>query len=119
MRAGAALAAAGTLLAAAAPAPLLALAGIALAGLGTSVCAPVLISLAGRHAAPGARAGAVSIVTTLAYVGFLVGPAAVGLAADALSLRAALAGVAGLALLLCGLAGVAGRPRAAAAAPRG
>jgi hypothetical protein len=52
----------------------------------------------------------VSIVTTLAYFGFLVGPAAVGLAADASSLRAALAGVAALAVLLAGLAGVARGP---------
>jgi MFS family permease len=51
-----------------------------------------------------------SIVTTLAYLGFLVGPAAVGLLADALSLRAALAAVAGVALLLAGLGAIAGRP---------
>jgi MFS family permease len=63
----------------------------------------VLIGLAGRHAEPAARASAVSIVTTLAYLGFLVGPAAVGLAADGLSLRAALGGVAGLALILVAL----------------
>jgi MFS family permease len=103
VRGGAALAAAGTLLAAVAPATALALAGIAVAGLGTSVCAPVLFSLAGRHAEPAARASAVSIVTTIAYLGFLVGPAAVGLAADALSLRAALGAVAGLALVLAAL----------------
>jgi MFS family permease len=110
VRAGAALAAGGTLLAALAPVTALALVGIALAGLGTSVCAPVLIGLAGRHAEPAARAGAVSIVTTLAYFGFLVGPAAVGLAADASSLRAALAGVALLAVLLAVLAGRARGP---------
>lgn len=103
VRSGAAVAAAGTLLAALAPVTALALAGIALAGLGTSVCAPVLISLAGRHAEAAARASAVSIVTTLAYFGFLVGPAVVGLAADALSLRAALGAVAGLALVLAAL----------------
>jgi MFS family permease len=77
-----------------------ALAGIALAGAGTSICAPTLISLAGRVVAPGERGSAVSIVTTIAYLGFLVGPAAVGLAADALSLRAALAAVGGVALVL-------------------
>jgi predicted MFS family arabinose efflux permease len=98
--AGAALAAAGTLISATAPTTAVALAGIALAGLGTSVCAPVLISLAGARAEPSARASAVSIVTTLAYVGFLVGPAAVGLLASALSLRAALVVMAGLALVL-------------------
>jgi MFS family permease len=98
--AGAVVAAAGTLVAATASGTAVALCGIALAGLGTSVCAPVLISLAGRHAGGAARASAVSIVTTLAY---LVGPAAVGLAADALSLPAALAAVSGLALVLAAL----------------
>jgi MFS family permease len=106
---GAALAAAGTLLAALAPATGIALAGIALAGLGMSVCAPVLIGIAGARATAAERASAVSIVTTIAYLGFLVGPAAVGLAANALSLRAALAGVAGLALVLAALVRLAPR----------
>ena len=97
---GAAIAAAGSLVAAAAPSSGVALAGIALAGAGTSVCAPTLISLAGRSVAAEERGSAVSIVTTIAYLGFLVGPAAVGLAADALSLRTALGSVAGVALLL-------------------
>jgi predicted MFS family arabinose efflux permease len=97
---GAAIGAAGTLLAALAPAPAVALVGIAVAGVGTSVCAPTLIGLAGRIAGPGERASAVSAVTTMAYAGFLVGPAAVGLAAGATSLSAALAGVAVVAALL-------------------
>jgi hypothetical protein len=42
----------------------------------------------------------VSAVTTLAYGGFLVGPAAVGLAAGAAGLPAALAGVAVVAAML-------------------
>jgi MFS family permease len=63
----------------------------------------VLIGIAGARAGAAARGSAVSIVTTLAYLGFLVGPAAVGLAADALSLRAAFAGVAGLAVALAAL----------------
>jgi hypothetical protein len=46
----------------------------------------------------------VSVVTTVAYLGFLLGPAAVGVAADATTLRTALAAVAGLALLLALLA---------------
>jgi predicted MFS family arabinose efflux permease len=96
----AALAAAGTLVGALAPGVAVALAGIALAGLGTSVCAPTLISLAGRVSAPAERGRAVSIVTTIAYLGFLVGPAAVGLAADAADLRTALVLVAAVALTL-------------------
>ncbi len=97
---GAAVGAAGTLLGALAPTPAVALVGIAVAGAGTSVCAPTLIGLAGRLAAPGERASAVSAVTTIAYSGFLVGPAMVGLAAGATSLPVALAGVAALAAVL-------------------
>jgi hypothetical protein len=46
----------------------------------------------------------VSIVTTIAYLGFLVGPAAVGLLADATALRTSLAAVAGVAVVLAVLA---------------
>jgi len=63
----------------------------------------------------------VSIVTTIAYLGFLVGPAAVGLVADALGLRAALGAVAGLAVVLALAARAApaavGRPATSAATP--
>jgi MFS family permease len=55
------------------------LVGIAVAGVGTSVCAPTIMSLAGAWAGPGRRGAAVSTVTTTAYLGFLVGPAAVRL----------------------------------------
>jgi hypothetical protein len=48
----------------------------------------------------GAGALASMRATTLAYLGFLVGPPAVGLAADAATLRWALGGVGGLALVL-------------------
>jgi MFS family permease len=104
LAAGASIGAVGTLLAALAPTAAVALVGIAIAGIGTSVCAPTLIGLAGRLAAPGERGSAVSAVTTLAYGGFLVGPAAVGLAAGAASLPAALAGVAVVAALLAAAA---------------
>jgi predicted MFS family arabinose efflux permease len=96
----AALSAAGTLLAALAPGRALALAGIALAGLGISVCAPLLIAMAGGISAPDRRGSAVSVVTTVAYLGFVVGPAAVGLLAQGIGLRASLASVAGLAVAL-------------------
>jgi hypothetical protein len=45
----------------------------------------------------------------IAYLGFLVGPAAVGAASSVWSLPAALGGVAGLAMLVSVLAPVAGR----------
>ena len=105
MRAGATAGAAGTLVAATAPVAALALVGIVIAGAGISICAPILFSLAGRSADEAVRGAAVSIVTTIAYLGFLIGPAVVGLLADATTLRAALAGAAGIALLLAALAG--------------
>ena len=105
MRAGATAGAAGTLVAATAPVAALALVGIVIAGAGISICAPILFSLAGRNADEAVRGAAVSIVTTIAYLGFLIGPAVVGLLADATTLRAALAAAAGIALLLAALAG--------------
>jgi MFS family permease len=104
LRAGAALGAAGTLLGALAPGAALALVGVVVAGAGISICAPVLFSIAGRGADEAVRGAAVSIVTTIAYLGFLVGPAAVGLLASAATLRASLAAVAGVAVVLALLA---------------
>ncbi|MGZ6641155.1 MAG: MFS transporter, partial [Solirubrobacteraceae bacterium] len=75
-------------------------AGIALAGAGVSACAPVLLSRAGAAAGPALRGAAVSVATSIAYLGFLVGPAAVGLLARATTLPTSLAAVAGVAALL-------------------
>jgi MFS family permease len=97
---GAALAGAGSALAALAPSVPIALAGIVVAGAGCSVCAPTIVSLAGRAAAPKERATVVGSLTTLMYLGFLVGPAAVGGLAEAATLRVSLGAVAGLAFLL-------------------
>lgn len=107
--AGGAIAAVGSLCAALASNPWMALAGIAVAGLGTSVCAPTIIGMAGAWAGPERRAGAISVVTTIAYLGFLVGPAAVGAASSAWSLSIALAGVAVVAVVVAGLAPLAGQ----------
>jgi predicted MFS family arabinose efflux permease len=104
LRAGAALGAAGTLLGALAPGAALALVGVVVAGAGISICAPVLFSIAGRGADEAVRGAAVSVVTTIAYLGFLVGPAAVGLLASATVLRTSLAAVAGVAVVLAMLA---------------
>jgi MFS family permease len=104
LRAGAALGAAGTLLGALAPGAALALIGVVVAGAGISICAPVLFSIGGRGADEAVRGAAVSIVTTIAYLGFLVGPAAVGLLASATALRTSLAAVAGVAVVLAILA---------------
>jgi MFS family permease len=109
--AGACVAAGGSALAAVAPNLPVALAGIVLAGLGTSVCAPTMISLAGAAAAPHERGAAVSIVTTVAYLGFLVGPAAVGALSEATTLRISLGAVAALAFLLALLSALVPLPR--------
>lgn len=91
--AGASLAAAASLLAALAHTVPLALIGIGAAGLGTSVCAPTLIAVAGRLF-PAASGAATSAVITLAYLGFVLGPAAVGLLSGATTLPTALTAVA-------------------------
>jgi predicted MFS family arabinose efflux permease len=97
------LAATGSVVAATASFTGVALAGIALAGLGISICAPTLIAIAGRSSPADRRGSAVSVVATVAYLGFVFGPAAVGVAAQVTSLRAALGGVAGVALVLAAL----------------
>ena len=98
--AGATVAAAGTALAASAANVPIGVAGILLAGAGTSVCAPTIISLAGALAPQSQRGIAISTVTTIAYLGFLVGPAAVGGIAALTSLRTSLTVVSGLAIVL-------------------
>jgi MFS family permease len=110
--AGAAVSAAGTALGALAANVPVALAGIAVAGAGCSVLAPTILSVAGRGARPQERATIVGSVTTLMYLGFLVGPAAVGGLAQAETLRLSLAGVAALAVLLAGLLAVVPLPGA-------
>ncbi len=113
LAAGAAVAAGASLLAATAGSVAVALAGIAGAGLGTSVLAPTLLGLAGRHASAAERASAVSVVTTIGYLGFLLGPALVGLTADATSLPTALALVGALAAALALAARLAPAPATA------
>ena len=98
--AGAAVAGAGSTVAALASSAPVVLAGILVAGAGCSVCAPTIVSVAGRAAGPNERGTVIGSLTTLMYLGFLVGPAAVGGVAEATSLPASLAAVAGLAFLL-------------------
>ena len=82
---GAALAAVGCALAATAPVPAVALVGFALAGAGISLNAPIVFGAGGRHGA-----SAVATVTTLGYVGLLIGPPLVGGVAQVTSLRLSL-----------------------------
>jgi MFS family permease len=98
---GALVAAIGTAVTALAPTATVCLAGVTLAGLGTGVCVPTIISVAGAGRTHGQRAAAVSTVMTLAYLGFVAGPGVVGLTAGYVGLRAALGTIAAIATLLC------------------
>lgn len=69
-------------------APVLALSGFALVGLGAGNVVPVLFSLAGRQTAMPAEL-AITSVTITGYAGILLGPALLGFAADATDLPTA------------------------------
>jgi MFS family permease len=99
--AGAALAAAGLAILAAAPTPIVALAGLAGAGAGIALVAPALYGRAGREAKADDRGKAIARLTIFGYTGFIVGPALIGFISQASSLRV---GIATLAVLAVGLA---------------
>lgn len=96
--------AAGALLLAVAGSPPLALVGVVVAGAGCSVLAPTLFSAVGARSRPGREGAALGVVSTLGYVGFLVGPPVIGLLSAASSLPTAL-GLLGLVGLLVAVAG--------------
>jgi hypothetical protein len=97
---GAGLAAGGLVLMAAAPDAALAAVGLVGAAAGVSMCWPLLVALAATgHERPGPVVGAVSSV---GYLGLVVGPAVVGLVSGGLGLRD------GLGLLALAAAAVAG-----------
>jgi MFS family permease len=73
----------------AARAPVPAAAGLLVVGLALAPVVPTALSLAGRSV-PGRSATAVSLVTTIGYSAFVLGPPLVGLMAEATSLRTAL-----------------------------
>jgi MFS family permease len=83
------LAACGMALALATREPLLVVAGFLIVGLALSAVVPIAFSVAG-DLAPARAGGAISVVTTLGYGGFLLGPVLVGGLAEAVGLRAAL-----------------------------
>jgi MFS family permease len=70
-------------------APAVAAGGLLVVGFALAPIVPTALSLAGRNA-PGRSATAVSLVTTIGYGAFVLGPPAVGLLAGATSLRTAL-----------------------------
>jgi fucose permease len=85
---------AGMLATALAPVLPVALAGFALTGLGVANMFPVAVSEAGQVSGPRGVAAA----STFGYAGFLIGPPAIGLLANAVGLRTGLATVSVLAL---------------------
>ena len=78
----------GLLGAAAAPNVPLAIAAFFVGGAGISIAAPALFGAGGRLASAEERGRAVATVTTLGYLGFLVGPPIVGGVAELTGLRA-------------------------------
>jgi predicted MFS family arabinose efflux permease len=115
LRAGGTIAALGTVLAVALPSGWVGIVGFGLVGLGLSCVFPVALAAAG-DAGPGAGGPEIAVATTLGYLGFLLGPPAIGLLAEWVGLAAALLSVAALAALLVLLAG--GERRAHAAEAR-
>ncbi|MCK2215958.1 MFS transporter [Actinomadura sp. ATCC 31491] len=91
---GALVATAGGVLTALAPVPALAVAGVVVAACGTAALFPTLLSYGLRDVRGAARGRATSAVTTVAYLGFLAGPACFGLLADAAGVQRAFLGVA-------------------------
>ncbi len=99
------LAAGGTTLALATGRAPVILAGFLLVGLALAAVVPVAFSLAG-DAAPGQAGQASSVVTTMGYSGFLVGPVLIGGIAELTSLRVGLATIILAGLLMTTLATV-------------
>ena len=97
---GALIGSGGLLLAAVAPAVPLALLGFAIGGAGVSVAAPTLFGAAGRGASEAERGSAVASVTTISYLGFLVGPPLIGAVSGATDLRVGIGLLAGISVVL-------------------
>ena len=83
--------------------PVLVVAGFLIVGLSLAAVAPIAFSMAG-DVAPGGTGAAVSVVTTLGYGGFLLGPVIVGGLAEFTGLRTALLTIAAAGLVIAVLA---------------
>ena len=94
-----------------APGPALAVAGFAAVGLGLAAVVPTLFRTAAAAPEMGAGRG-IAAVTTTGYLGFLAGPPALGLVAEAAGLRASFAVLVALALAVALGAGAAFRAAA-------
>lgn len=98
--AGATAAALGTAGLAAAATLVEGLVALGLAAAGTAVLFPTLLNVLTTHVSDEVRGTATSMVTTVAYLGFLGGPPYVGLLADAIGLPGAMFALAAVAALL-------------------
>ena len=116
--AGAAAAALGTGILAGCTNIVMALAGLALAAAGTSVLYPALMGVVTRTASEATRGRATSLLATVSYLGFLLGPVYVGLWSEAAGLRGAMLAVAALGGLLLALAPVLLRRATSRSLPR-
>lgn len=97
---GATAAAAGAVVLAYSPNLRLAAVGLALAAAGTAVLFPMILSVVSSRVHEAHRGRATSTVSTVAYLGFLLGPAYVGFWSAAVGLRGAMLAVAALGALL-------------------
>jgi MFS family permease len=79
--------------------PVLVVVGFLIVGLSLAAIAPIAFSLAG-DVAPGGTGAAVSVVTTLGYGGFLLGPVILGGLAELAGLRTALFTIAAAGLVI-------------------
>ncbi|MGW6497961.1 MFS transporter [Nonomuraea angiospora] len=94
--AASAIATGGGVLTAFAPTLPLAMGGIVAAAVGTSALFPTLLSYGLRPVPDGSRGRATSAISTVAYLGYLAGPAYFGLLADAGGVQRTFLGVAAL-----------------------
>jgi MFS family permease len=97
---GSGAAAVGALIVSGAPNLLLGLMGLIVAAAGTAVLFPTILSVVSGQVHESRRGRATSTVTTVAYLGFLLGPVYVGFWAGAVGIRGAMVAVAALGALL-------------------
>ena len=112
---GAALAAAGVLLAVAAPSPIAAIGGFCLVGLGLSNLVPAVFSASAAMASSPALG--IAMTATVGYAGFLIGPPLIGSVASLAGLRVSFALLVASTLAIVPLA-AASRPSSGAARPK-
>jgi hypothetical protein len=94
------MAAAGAIIAAAAPVPLVAYVGFGVVGLGVSVIGPLGLALVGRMVPARVRTTAISRAAVIGFMGFFVAPAMMGNISEFFGLRAAFASIAVMLMFL-------------------